>query len=138
MVIIHVDGIEGHAGEKPIEAVIHLMNDVLMLTPLIQSYEVDRCQRIGHAKDRQGNPRKRPLLVKFTSFGSRARVLCLRGRLRVIAHGGPLENPSWPTPSLPPENAVAEPSRETVGETNTKKPLTYRSTMKTMLTHEFS
>ena len=89
------------------------MNHILKLSPPLQSCEVDRCHRIGPAKDRQGNPRKRPLLVKFTSYGSRARVLGLRGRLRALARGDPLENPSWPAPLLPPEDATTEPHEGT-------------------------
>ena len=113
---IRVDGIEEPAGEKPMEAVSHLVNHILKLSPPLQSCEVDRCHRIGPAKDRQGNPRKRPLLVKFTSYGSRARVLGLRGRLRALARGDPLENPSWPAPLLPPEDSTTESPEGTVAD----------------------
>ena len=36
--------------------------------------------------------------------------------MRALAHGDPLENLSWPAPSLPPEDAVTEPSEETVAD----------------------
>ena len=71
---IRVDGTGEHAGEKPMEAVSHLVNRVPKLTLPLQFHEVDHCHRIGPAKDWQGNPRKWPLLLKFTSYGSHARV----------------------------------------------------------------
>ena len=95
---ICIDGIEEHSGENPREAVSHLVNNVLKLTPPLQSYEVDRCHRIVPTKDQRGNTRKWPLLIKLTNYGSRSRVLGLRGGLRGLARGDPLESPSWPAP----------------------------------------
>ena len=71
---------------------------MLKLSPPLEASEVDRCHRIGPVNDRRGNPRKRPLLVKFTNYGSRARVLGLRRRLRNLARGEPLQTGAWPSP----------------------------------------
>ena len=63
----------------------------------MEPQDIDRCHRIGPAQDLRGNTRKRPVLVKFTSYGSRARVLGLRRRLRNLARGEPLQTSAWPS-----------------------------------------
>ena len=95
---IRIDGINEFPNENPTKVIFHLVNRVLKLSPPLEASEVDRCHRIGPVNDRRGNPRKRPLLVKFTSYGSRARVLGLRRRLRNLARGEPLQTGAWPSP----------------------------------------
>ena len=64
-------------------------------------------------------------------------MLGLRGRLRALARGDPLENPSWPAPLLPPEDATTEPPEGTVADDDPAKMLTRKSTTKTMLINQF-
>ena len=96
---IRIDGVNESPKENPTEVVFHLVNKVLKLSPPLEAREIDPCHRIGPVNDRMGNPRKRPLLVKFTSYGSRARVLGLRRRLRNLTKGEPLETGVWPLPT---------------------------------------
>ena len=96
---IRIDVVNESPKENPTEVVFHLVNKVLKLSPPLEAREIDRCHCIGPVNDRMGNPRKPPLLVKFTSYGSRARVLGLRRRLRNLTKGEPLETGVWPLPT---------------------------------------
>ena len=98
-------------------AVTRLVNHVLKLSPPMEPQEIDRCHRIGPAQNQRGNTRKRPLLVKFSGYGSRARVPGLRRRLRNLARGEPLQTSTWPS-STNTEDVTEPTSSDGDGVTN--------------------
>ena len=89
---LRITGIEESPDEVVGTKVLHLVNEVLDLTPPLQASDIDRCHRAGPPTNRQGTPQMRAVLIKFTSYASRARVMSLRPRLRALYQGKPFDD----------------------------------------------
>lgn len=110
---VRISGIPEQPGEITDEIVVSLCNEAMKMTPPIEVAEIDRSHRVG----KQSNKSIRPILVKFVSYRTKARVVKMKKTLKNVR---PLPS-AWckedAFPALDVVNGADEPESGSVNST---------------------
>ena len=100
---LRIDGMPEQPDENSHEVVLDVCNNVLQLQPPVLLQDIDNSHRLNPVAPR-ADGRPRTLLVKFTNYRVRQRILQARGRLKQVNACKQYQRPQ-PAPAEPPAGA---------------------------------
>ena len=86
---LRIQGIPEETNGTTEQKVLLLINETMGFTPPLALTDVERAHRIGPPKDKEGRPRKRPIIVRFRAERLRDSVFRARSKLKEHNQGHP-------------------------------------------------